>query len=116
MSRSYKHHPFNKDRGIGKDAKQIASQRIRAIPAESEESEILASAPSNYRKLKGDTWGIHDYVSRYTREEAIKHYYELCQEIELNGRYSYYAKSIVEECPTVEDYLNKYWADSHRRK
>ena len=109
MSRSWKRNPYCKDRGIGKDAKQIAAARLRCIPIDSEESEVLVSAPANYKKINHDTWDIHDYTSRWTLENAIKDYYESIK----NSRWK---ERFLSQYPTVEDYLTRNWAKYYKRK
>ena len=112
MSRSWKKHPFCKDKGIGKDAKHIAAARLRCIPVDSEKSEALASAPANYRKINRDTWDIHDYVSRWNKDQAIVDYYEIIN----NDAYPAYKENFINQYPTVEDYLIKNWAKYYKRK
>ena len=112
MSRSYKKNPFCKDRGIGKNAKQICAQRLRRIPVDSEESAILISAPSNFKKINRDTWDIHDYISRWDMDQAIADYYETLNET----RFPSYTAYFIEKYPTLEDYLIKNWAKYYKRK
>lgn len=107
MSKSYRHTPVVKDNSKGaSNDKRIAAQRLRAIPVDSEESQILASSPSSYKKINGDSWDIHDYVLRWTREEAINEY----KEAELRQY-----KSFLSSFPTLENYLN-YWEHCMYRK
>lgn len=114
MSRSWKRNPYCKDRGIGKDAKQIAAARLRCIPIDSEESEILVTAPANYKKINHDTWDIHDYISRWDRKQAIADYYESMNEEAWNSQKRY--EKFIKDYPTVEDYLTKNWAKYYKRK
>lgn len=97
MSRSYRHTPITKDnrRGV-RNNKRIVAQRLRAIPVESEESEILIASRSSYKKINHDTWDIHDYISRWTREDAIREYHEA----EANNE-----TRILNLYPTLEDFL-----------
>ena len=62
MSRSYKKVPITKDRGCGKDMKKFANKKVRRT------NELINGG--TYKKVF-DQWEIHDYVSRWTKEEAI---------------------------------------------
>lgn len=73
MSRSYRKHPFVTDSGrCRKWAKRQAASRIRNIPVESEESEVLVQSPSAFRKINHDSWDICDYRYIWTKNDVIK--------------------------------------------
>ena len=100
MSRSYKKNPFVTDhrRGTTKGLKRLANRTVRRHVNEMEDM------PSRLpHKKMTETWNIHDYSWRMTREEAIEWYkYEASE----------YFK---EHYPTLEAWLN-YWEKCHRRK
>ena len=112
MSRSWKKKPYSKDKGIGKDAKRICAHRVRNIPIESEDSDVLIASPSAYKKVNEDTWEIHDYVSHYTKDDAVNHYYTVMNEPEDSP----YRERFLKQYPTLEEYLNKVWAKYFKRK
>ena len=64
MSRSVKKHPVVKDHGSGKWGKRQASKAVRR-------SKSFDDSGKEYKKLY-NTWNIHDYVSYYSKEDAIK--------------------------------------------
>ena len=72
MSRSYKKELISKDNqhSDAKWSKRMAASCIRNINPESEEAEVLAGKSNRYKKINQDTYDIHDYVSRWTEDEA----------------------------------------------
>lgn len=76
MSRSYKKHPFVKDSSgrRNKEKKRMAASRIRNIPIDSEDNEVLSHSPSAFRKINHDTWDICDYCWYWSKEQVIKDY------------------------------------------
>ena len=98
MSRSYKKTPICKDNGIGKNAKRSANKIVRRA----NEENIKAGKSNSYRK-QSNSYDIHDYVSYWSREEAIKAYNE-----DKGGRWH-------KMFPTLESFLN-YWAKCYQRK
>lgn len=110
MSRSYKKEPISKDnqRGGAKWGKRMAASRIRNIDPESEEAEVLAGKSNRYKKINRDTYDIHDYVSRWTEDEARKAFEN---ESNPDSPYSWHSRY-----GTVENFLNKVWAKNCKRK
>ncbi len=110
MSRSYKKHPFATD-GSPKETKKnkrIAASRIRNIDPESKESEVLAGKSSRYKKINKDTYDIHDYISRWTEEEARQAFENESDPESPHSWHSCYG--------TIENFLNKVWAKDCKRK
>lgn len=97
MSRSIKHTPVCKDNGIGKDAKRYASKSVRRL-------EDTPSNGSAYKRVY-NSYDIHDYVSRWTREEAVKAW----AEEDADGRFH-------KMYDTLEEFLEKCWAKAYQRK
>ena len=74
MSRSYKKHPFVKDSSgrRNKGKKREAASKIRNIPIESEDSEVLTQSPSAFRKINHDHWDICDYCYYWSEQQVRK--------------------------------------------
>ena len=108
MSRSWKKKPFCKDKCSRWDKRKAAS-RVRNIPIDSEDNDVLVAAPANYKKINHDTWELHDYSFRWTLEDAIEDYYESA----TIGRWK---ERFLSQYPTLEDYLRKCWAKYYKRK
>ena len=68
MSRSVRRTPIRKDHNSGKWGKKQANKKVRR------EKDFFESG-NNYKKIY-NTWNIHDYVAYYTKEQAIKDWYE----------------------------------------
>lgn len=101
MSRSYKKNPISKDNPRGSHQnKKIVSRMTRRRLKEGE-----PASHNSYKKLR-TPWLIHDYTLRWTKEEAIKDYYDW---IKTDDRF-------FKKYPTVEEFLNKYWYNIMRRK
>jgi len=104
MSRSYKKNPFVTDHRCGttKELKRLANRTVRRHVNEMEDM------PSRLpHKKMTETWDIHDYSWRMTREEAIEWY-----RYQMEHKASEYFKK---RFPTLEAWLN-YWEKCHRRK
>ena len=109
MSRSYKKTPIAKDNGSHtKFAKRQSASRARNIPVESEDSEVIASSRSAFKKIFHDTYDIHDYVDRWSREEAIIWYNAHKDEDSPAGRG-------LEDYKDLNDFL-RYWEKCMIRK
>ena len=63
MSRSTKKVPINKDHNSGKWGKKQANKKVR-------KEKDVPSKGKDYKKIY-QSWNIHDYISYYTREQAI---------------------------------------------
>lgn len=98
MSRSYKKTPITKD-----SIKSSANNKRIANRVYRHNNKMELHQRKAYRKHY-ETWEIHDYVSLYTREQAIKDYYD--REYRYLKRLGY---------PTLESWLN-YWEKCYRRK
>lgn len=73
MSRSRKKNPITKDGNSQKrNKKRIAEKQVRNYLKQHPEETLQGKS---YRKV-WESWEIADYVSRYTREEAIKDWNE----------------------------------------
>ncbi len=110
MSRSYKHHPYSTDGSPRetKKSKRIAAGRIRNIDPESENADALSGKSSRFKKINHDTYDIHDFRSRWTKEEATEAF-----ENEKNPESPY---SWHSQYGTLENFLNRVWAKYNRRK
>lgn len=64
MSRSVKKHPVVKDKGSGKWGKRQASKAVRR-------SKSFDGSGKEYKKLY-NSGNIYDYISYYSKEDAIK--------------------------------------------
>ena len=67
MSRSRKKVPISKDHRSGKWGKKQANRAVRRNKSQSLKGK-------EYKKIY-DSWDIHDYISFYPKEEAIKDWY-----------------------------------------
>lgn len=110
MSRSYKKSPWSTDGSprTTKENKRIAAGRIRNLDPESLDSEALSGKSARFKKINKDTYDIHDWRSRWTREEAIDAF-----ENELNPEHP---RSRHSRYGTLENFLNEVWAKSCKRK
>ena len=86
----------------------MAAFHIRNIDPESEEAEVLAGKSNRYKKINQDTYDIHDYICRWTEEEA--------REAFENESYPDSPRSWHSRYGTVENFLNKVWAKDCKRK
>ena len=117
MSRSYKKHPISKDnqRGGAKIGKRFAAHRIRNLSLE--EAEVIMGKSNRYKYVNQDTYDIHDYISHWTEEEAREYYRRM---VDGTGHHrswqTAYREKFLEEYPTEDDYINKVWAKSNKRK
>ena len=103
MSRSYKKNPVCTDRPHGaKYWKRQANRRVRKYKDE------LRFA--KYKRVYC-SWEIHDWVTRWSKREAIQdyhtHYYYSC------GRFW---PTWQEDYETEKQFIDKYWATCYRRK
>lgn len=98
MSRSYKKTPIYKDNGIGKTARRASQKAVRKLKIS--EDETFSSKSNYYRKLYL-SYNLHDYVSYWTKEDAVAAYYE---------------EEKWQQLYTLEEFLEKVWASSAKRK
>ena len=101
MSRSYKKNPIYTDRNDGaKYWKRQANRRVRHYKGELQ-----------YNKYKRiyNSWEIHDWVSRWSSDEALKSYQTdvFWWRGEPEKRWNYKSE---------EDFMNRQWAKYYRRK
>ena len=100
MSRSYKKNPIVKDNGKGKkDKKAIANSRVRN---KLKDLDYTIANGKAYRK-EYESWDIADFVSRWTRQEAINYY---------NNKESFVDRK---RFPTLESWL-AYWKKCYKCK
>lgn len=95
MSRSYKKNPIYTDRTHGaKYWKRLANKKVRK-----ENDHFLKG--KKYKRIY-NSYDIHDYISRWTKEEALKDF----------KRYIYLQKYYKNEY----EFLNKHWKKYQYRK
>ena len=113
ISRSFKRHPVSKDnqRGGAQYAKRRSAHRSRNLPVESEDGETLMSSRSAFKKIFRDQYDIHDYVYRWSKEQAIAEYEEMMRSPNPEEYQYYWAKNFT----TLESFLN-YWEKCVKRK
>ena len=104
MSRSYKKNPFVTDHRCGttKNLKRLANRTFRRKISCDED---MPARPAH--KKYTESWNIHDYSWRMTREEAIE-WYQYKMEYEASELFK-------KRYPTLEAWL-KYWEKCYRRK
>jgi len=98
MSRSVKKHPVCTDGrpGTTKRSKRCANKRVRNV-----DFEELPTKGKGYRKVF-ETYDIHDWINRWTKEEAIKDWEKAKERRYWEGK-------------TFRDYIN-YWEKCCLRK
>lgn len=113
MSRSYKKHPILTDgsRRVTHQMKRIANHSVRRrdkkiisqclYDAECFDSNALLD--KNYYKKHFSSYAIHDWISRWSKAQAINDYYE--------DRYQLWQN----EYKNINKFLN-YWAKCYHRK
>ena len=122
MSRSYKKNPYCTDghRRTTKETKQIANRCVRRrnkritlgyLTRDSRYRDILTLDGMSYKKFFC-SWDIHDYISRWTKAEAIH---------EWEHPHWQYWEYRDEWWHTWDDYetredMEQYWAKWYRRK
>ena len=104
MSKSYKKTPYYTDHTRGtKYWKRLANKRVRRY------NKDLANGTA-YKKVSC-SYDIHDYVSYWSKEEAILNYYtKLCYNW-ITNQY----ERLWGEYETEQDFL-QHWAKFYRRK
>ena len=103
MSRSFKKNPYISDNSV--EYKKIAHRTTRRRIKEMDD--ILPSK-GHYNKLY-QSYYIHDYSPRWTKEDAILHYNEYISENSVTR------KKFIKKQETLEEYL-EYWAKCSYRK
>lgn len=109
MSRSYKKIPITKDGGkSSKIEKRLANKKVRRNIYD------IPNKGKAYKKIY-NSWNIDDYISYYSKKEAICDWYEettyaLLRNCPLDeyGNHKIYG--------TLENYLNNYWKKYNMRK
>jgi len=98
MSRSYKHNPYCTDGhpGTTKESKRFANKKVRNTDLEE-----LPPKGKSYKKIS-ESYDIHDWINRWTKEEAIKNWEEAKER-------RYWAEK------SFEEYMN-YWEKCCKRK
>lgn len=110
MSRSYKKHPISKDgnRSSKKD-KQIANRKIRR-----NYKNDLPTRGKGFRKFS-DSYDINDYIEYWSKEEAIQDWNNEIKEAETRGipleKWGWHSRYA-----SLEEFLDKAWAKSQKRK
>ena len=100
MSRSYKKSPVYTDGSAGntKKSKRIANHVVRQT-----DFEILPQKGSGYKRYYC-TYNIHDFICRWTWEEAFNMWSKEPEDSPTRKRY-----------PTEKDFY-RYWFRYHKRK
>ena len=102
MSRSYRKNPIVKDNG--KSKKEMKSLANRKVRRKLNDPDFNMADGKAYKK-EFESWDIADFISRWTKEDAINEYES------KSKKYRWFK----EEWPTLEDYLN-YWEKTMHRK
>ena len=103
MSRSYKKNPIYTDRPHGaKYWKRVGNKKVR-------KNNNTFPKGKKYKRMY-NSWEIHDYISRYSKCEAIKDYYY--SGIFINGKWF----KTFNEYKNEQEFLNKYWKKNYLRK
>lgn len=102
MSRSYRKNPIVKDNG--KSKKEMKSLANRKVRRKLNDPDFNIADGKAYKK-EFESWDIADFISRWTKEDAIKEYES------KSKKYRWFK----EEWPTLDDYLN-YWEKTMHRK
>lgn len=104
MSRSYKKNPIYTDRPDGaKYWKRLANKKVR-------KENIHFLKGKKYKRFY-NSWGIHDFVSRWSKKSALEYYNK--SGFFSNGEW---ITSYQDEYKTEKDFLNKFWKKYHYRK
>lgn len=107
LSRSYKRSSVSTDGSphTTKEMKRYANSKVRKTNG--------VFNGNSYKKLFC-SYDIHDYISRWSKQDAIQKWFEEEADI-LNGiisfKYSYHDKY-----KTLKNYLNRGWAKWYKRK
>lgn len=99
MSRSYRKHPVVKDNGKSKKQDKTLANRI--VRRKLKDPEYDLADGKSYKK-EYESWNIADYITRWTKEEAIKEYDE-----------NFYIDK--ERFPTLDSWIN-FWEKCMYRK
>ena len=102
MGKSYRKNPIVKDNG--KSKKEMKSLANRKVRRKLNDPDFNIADGKAYKK-EFESWDIADFISRWTKEDAIKEYES------KSKKYRWFK----EEWPTLEDYLN-YWEKTMHRK
>ena len=102
MGKSYRKNPIVKDNG--KSKKEMKSLANRKVRRKLNDPDFNIADGKAYKK-EFESWDIADFISRWTKEDAIKEYES------KSKKYRWFK----EEWPTLDDYLN-YWEKTMHRK
>jgi len=122
MSRSYKKHPYCTDghRRTTKETKQIANRCVRRrnkrivsgyLYREKKYCDILPLDGMLYKKFY-NSWEIHDWISRWTKQEAIYEWEHPHWIYDIHRDEWYHRWN---DFDTREE-MKQYWAKYYRRK
>lgn len=111
MAHSYKKHPISKD-NQGKQLKKDKRRHSRGIR---NLEDMPLREKSSHKKILRDSWDIHDYISRWTEEEARQHWREVAYGEHMRVSRSYYTRDFLKKYPTEEDYIKKVWSKVIRK-
>lgn len=110
MSRSYKKSPVYTD---GRTPGPKISKRFAAKKVRNTDWDELPLKGCGYKKVFC-SYDIHDYISRYTIEDARRVWEDDLRSVEL-GIYSYEVSDHA-KYGTFENFLNKWWKKWYYRK
>lgn len=101
MSRSYKKYPYYTDGSPGttKEMKRFANKKVRQYKKD------INKKGNSYKKIF-ETYDIHDWISRWSWEEAKAEY----ENNDGIGRYSW-----KDDYLTLKDFRN-FWSKYYKRK
>ena len=102
MSKSYRKNPIVKDNG--KSKKEMKSLANRKVRRKLNDPDFNIADGKAYKK-EFESWDIADFISRWTKEDAIKEYES------KSKKYRWFK----EEWPTLDDYLNYGEKTMHRK-
>jgi hypothetical protein len=104
MSRSYRKHPINTDGRDGRvTQKRWANKKVRRYKNK------IANGKA-YKRIF-ESWEIHDYISRWSWEQARERY-EHDTYVNYNGEIKHLYQ---DRYPTLKDFYNN-WSKWYRRK
>ena len=104
MSRSYKKTPVSKDWvRTSKRRKTFANRKFRRT----QHKDVGVCKSQRYKRYS-ESWDIHDYVFRWTREDAINSWFKEEAICAIHG-YDLSTYGWHRDYASLEEFLNKCW-------